>query len=78
MAMNQQQPMCYHPRLNGPASHCAQAGFTLLEIIMVMLVLSVIAGLTAPIFSQGMAALFGGLARHHGKSADHRKVALCL
>lgn len=56
MAMNRQQPMCYHPRLNGPASHCAQAGFTLLEIIMVMLVLSVIAGLTAPIFSQGMAA----------------------
>jgi len=33
-----------------------QRGFTLLELVMVMLVLSIIAGLTAPIFSQGLAA----------------------
>lgn len=33
-----------------------QGGFTLLELVMVMLVLSIIAGLTAPIFSQGLAA----------------------
>lgn len=38
-----------------PATFKWAAGFTLLELVMVMLVLSILAGLTAPIFSQGLA-----------------------
>ena len=41
---------------NLPTGRPPQAGFTLLEVVIVMLVLSIIAGLTAPIFSQGLAA----------------------
>ena len=52
--MNQRQPQCFHAK--SQQTNWPKTGFTLLELVMVMLVLSIIAGLTAPIFSQGLAA----------------------
>ena len=43
--------MCIYPK-----AHTAMRGFTLIEMVMVIVILGILAGLTAPIFSQGLTA----------------------
>lgn len=42
--------------MNRNTPHIQYCGFTLLEMVVVILVLSILAGLTAPIFSRGLTA----------------------